>query len=275
MSTTRSRLPLVAGVLFLAFVCSLLARSYSDTTIALMVSSVLMFGCAWASAAHLLGARPAAKFVVLGLVIGWFAEEMGARYGWFFGGYDYTDVLGPRISEVPFVIPMMWFALCYTGYVISNLMIWRHPVDATPGWGNALLMSFLAAMIVTAFDLGGDPYLVYVLKAWIMHKKDGWWFGETIQGFFGWMTISFIIVLLFRRFAPPVIRASTPSDRRHTLLPLGIYAGTMVYQIFLGHPVETRTIACFAMGIPLIAAWIHWLHWAPGEAPAEATGDKA
>jgi uncharacterized membrane protein len=64
--------------------------------------------------------------------------------------------------------------------------------------GDAVLMSLLAAMLVTAYDLGADPYMVFVLKAWIMTKQDGAWFGETVQGFVGWTVVGFCIVMAFR-----------------------------------------------------------------------------
>ena len=66
-------------------------------------------------------------------------------------------------------------------------------------------------MIVTAFDLGADPFFVYQLKGWIMTEKDGGWFGETVKGFEGWMMVSFVIVTLFLAIAKPVLVAS-PAD---------------------------------------------------------------
>ncbi|KQW00290.1 carotenoid biosynthesis protein [Rhizobacter sp. Root1221] len=249
-------------VLLAAQLIALAVRSHNDTTVALAISSLLMFACSWASATHLLGVRAAARFVVIAVVLGWFAEQMGASRGWFFGDYDYTDVLGPRLGEVPVVIPLMWFALTYTGYVIANLIVWRSPVDGSPKWGDAIVLSLLAAMIVTAFDLGADPYFVYKLKAWIMVEKNGWWFGETVQGFVGWMTVSFAIVFLFRatvRKLPPVPAARV--SRRHALIPIGIYGGEMVFQVFFGYPVEVRSLAVFAMGIPVLCALAGWQHW--------------
>jgi hypothetical protein len=44
-------------------------------------------------------------------------------------------------------------------------------------------------------------------------------------------------------------------------VPLGVYAGLMVFQVLLGYPVEARTIALFAMGFPLLAATIGVLRW--------------
>jgi len=259
-----------ASFVFLAaHLVALVVRGYDDTTLALVVSSLLMFACCLASAVHLLGAKAALKFVAIAVVLGWFAEQMGASHGWFFGEYDYTDVLGPRLGEVPAVIPLMWFSLTYMGYVIANLIVWRAPVDGSPAWFDAVVLSLLAAMVVTAFDLGADPYFVYTLKAWIMVEKDGWWFGETVQGFFGWMFVSFCIVFLFRltlRHTPPL--PWSPVNRRHALVPVLMYAGFMVFQMCVSHPMELRTIAFFAMGMPILSALAGWQHWLPSREAA-------
>ncbi|BEP95999.1 carotenoid biosynthesis protein [Acidovorax sp. sif1233] len=257
-----ARLPALSFALLAAFLVATAVRTHNDTTIAIVTASVLMFACCWASATHLLGARPALQFVLIALGLGWFAEQMGTTHGWFFGHYTYTEVLGARFVDVPIVIPMMWFALTYAGYVISNLIVWQSPVDGAPGLGHAAMLSFLAAMIVTAFDLGADPYLVYTLKAWIMAKTDGAWFGETVQGFFGWVFVAFVIIFGFRMSVRKLaLRPTSPFLRRHALVPLAIYASGMVFQMILGNPVEIRSIAPFAMGIPLLCALAGFQRW--------------
>ena len=270
MQRSPSRLPQLGLVLLGLFAVSVLLRGHSDTTVAMVVSSLVMFAACLSSALHLLGTRATLRFVAVAVVFGWFAEQMGASRGWFFGSYVYTDVLGPRIGDVPFIIPLMWFALTYIGYVMANLIVWRAPVDGSPRILDAVLMSLLAAMLVTAYDLGADPYMVFVLKAWIMTKQDGAWFGETVQGFVGWTVVGFSIVLVFRllvRKVPPVPAAQV--RRRDALVPVLIYAGLMAFQIVAGFPVETRSIAVFAMGIPLLCALAGWQHWKTHNADSE------
>lgn len=272
-----TKLNRITYTLLLAFLAVTAARGASDTTLLLIGSSILMFACCWTSAAHLLGARAAASFVAIAVVAGWAAEEMGANYGWFFGDYHYTDVLGPTLGTTPVVIPLMWFALCYSAYVLANLIVWQTPSDGVSPLGKGIVLSLLAALLVTAYDLGADPYMVFKLKAWIMHKTDGWWFGETLQGFFGWAFVSFTIIFLFRlslRRWPP---ASTGKFSKFDMgVPLTVYGGSMVFQMFEGTPVETRTIAFFAMGIPLLCAvcglqrWQNAVAAAPAAEPAAA-----
>ena len=261
----RRRLPILTAILLATFLLVLANRIGGETTAALVASSLLMFGCCWASAAHLLGGGAALRLVAIATSFGWLAEQLGSSYGWFFGSYTYTPVLGPRLGDVPVVIPMMWFALAYIGYVVANLIVWQNPVDRPASPGHDAVMALLGAMVVTCYDLGVDPYMVYVLKAWIMAKTDGWWFGETVQGFAGWMIVSFAILFAFRRLARVRTTAAGAGTvlptMRHVFVPLAVYAGLMVFQVLLGHPVEARTIALFAMGFPLLAATIGLLRW--------------
>ena len=266
-----NRLPLFTSALLGLFLLLTAARGQSDTTTLLIVSSIIMFACCWSSAIGLLGGRAAATFVAIAVSAGWFAEQMGASHGWFFGSYTYTDVLGPTLGDVPVIIPLMWFALTYVAYVIANLIVWQTPSDGVPPLSQSVVMSLLAALIVTAYDLGADPYMVFVLKAWIMTKTDGWWFGETLQGFLGWTFVSFVIIFAFRMS----LRKQGPRPVRHiakwhVLLPLMIYGGSMVFQMCFGDPVETRTIAFFAMGVPLLCALIGWWRWRKETALQEA-----
>lgn len=246
-------------------------------TLALMAASAAMFAaCLW-SAWVLAGRRVALGFAALALALGWFAEEMGSTRGWFFGRYQYTDVLGPALGHVPLAIPLMWFALCWIGWVMAHLMLWRAPAAGPSiGMGVRAATAWLGAMVVTAFDLGADPYFVFVLRAWVMDKTDGGWFGETLQGFVGWMGVSFLILLLAAwwaargRPAEDAAHAGRPDarQRRAAAVPLLIYASGLVFQLLFGQPIEVRAVAFFAMGLPLFVAAVAWWQWAHGEPAA-------
>jgi uncharacterized membrane protein len=240
-------------------------RGFDLTATAIMAATLVMFASCFWSASVLLGLSAACRLVFLAVPIGWFAEQMGSSYGWFFGSYTYTTVLGPALGNVPLVIPLMWFSLCFIGLVLANLALWQRPVDTSRAWPRIVFGVLIAAMFVTAFDLGADPYFVFVLKAWIMEKKDGGWFGETLQGFVGWMFIGSVILILFRAMS---MRLIAPLVNRHTIwatrIPLLLYASALLFQAFLGHPIEIRAIATFAMGLPLLIAYNAYRQWSLG-----------
>jgi len=236
-------------------------HSYSQLSVALVMASLVLSAATLWSCHALLGPRAARLFLATAVALGWLAEQAGVTLGWFFGDYTYTDVLGPRVGAVPIVIPLMWFGLCYIGFLMSCLVLWCRPAPAA-GWKAGALVAFLAAMIVTAFDLGADPYFVYVLKAWIMGKKDGGWFGETVKGFEGWMLVSFAIVAVFQAVARPhLVAEAGRAARRAALVPIVVYAGMIVFQVSLTQPVALRVIAFFAMGIPALIASVAWSQW--------------
>ncbi|MES2297228.1 MAG: carotenoid biosynthesis protein [Pseudomonadota bacterium] len=224
------------------------------------VSALMFLTCAL-SAAHLFGPRNAMKMIPLAVAIGLFAEYMGTHYGWFFGEYTFTDALGPRLFDVPVVIPLMWFNITYLSLVLGNIVLFRAPL-APSGLFHQFSSAFFCAMLVTAYDLGTDPYMVFVAKAWIMKKTDGAWFGETLQGFVGWLMISFLIALIFNAMARTRAPRTMPTfERKHALIPILIYTNLMLFQMMYGQPLETRTIAFFAMGIPLMAALFSFKSW--------------
>ncbi len=268
MKPIVSAIPKLSYALLATFLITMAIRSQNETTLTLVLSSIVMFALCWANAIHLLGAKAALKFVLIAVTLGWFAEHMGATRGWFFGSYIYTDVLGWQLGDVPMIIPLMWFALCYIGYLMSNLIVWQNPIGPSTKSAKSIsavaFISFLAAAIVTAYDLAADPYMVYQLGAWVMAKTDGWWFGETLQGFFGWVFIAFTIIFSFHLSTRPQdLKPGEGFAKSHILLPISIYAFSMIFQMCVSVPVELRTIAVFSMGIPLLCALAGWRRWTP------------
>lgn len=237
------------------------AAGYPLLTLAFVLLSIALAGLSFWSCHVLFGPRTAWPFLGIAAAMGWFAEQMGSTRGWFFGSYTYTEVLGPRLGDVPLVIPMMWFGLCHIGLVIASLALWRQPGPAAGGWKPLALTAWLAAMVVTAFDLGADPYFVYQLKAWVMVKKDGGWFGETIRGFEGWVIVSFAITAVVLAVARPRLAATDRRAGWAALAPLAMYAFMMAFQLVEALPAALRVVAFFAMGIPLVVAASAWQLW--------------
>lgn len=222
--------------------------------------TVLMTVFCVCSSILLMGGRATAAFVGFGVVLGFFFEALSIRTGFPFGPYYYTELFGPRLFSVPYIIPLAWYVIVYLSYVLANLMVEWRPVAVVPG-GQGILIAIIGAGIVTAYDLALDPFMVRKVGAWVMINP-GNYFGEQFRGFAGWMLVAFTISWLFRATHQRI--ASSPPGRITTLAaayPLLAYSGWWVFFTFAGYPPGTRPIAAVAMGIPVAAAFAGLQRW--------------
>ena len=74
MRSLLSRLPFITAAFLALFLIATVARGYTDTTSLLIGSSILMFACCLASAAHLLGVRAALRFAAIGMLACWWCD---------------------------------------------------------------------------------------------------------------------------------------------------------------------------------------------------------
>jgi uncharacterized membrane protein len=206
-------------------------------------------------AGFLLGWRHALTFFGLSAVLSFAAELAGTKTGAIFGEYHYTDVLGPKLlGEVPVVIPLAWFLMIYPSYLIANLIVEGRLLPRGRRLTSLVWMAFLGALVMTAWDLTLDPYMVEFEKAWVWDQP-GSYFGIPIHNYVGWVGTTFLVMLLYRlieRRAPP--RPVGEASGWLAALPLMTYGFMSVGDVALGHPVETVLISPFAMGIPLLFA---------------------
>lgn len=263
MNSVQRALPRVTYALLALFVIVCAIRGVGETTLTIVVGTVVLFALCLTSAYHILEGKATGILLAVSIPFGWFAEEMGSTRGWFFGAYRYTDVMGPKLGSVPLVVPLGWFSLSYLGYVMANLIVHRTPVVQVSNVVRRFWISILAAFIVTAYDLGADPYMINVTHAWIMKENNGYYFGETVQGLVGWVTVTFIIVFTYRTIAgrTNAIPATCNWVRRDALIPVVAYAALCTLFMARGMPVETRSIVVFAMGIPVLASVAGYEHW--------------
>src|SRR5664279_3441727 len=85
-------------------------------------------------AAYALGPGHAAVFFVLSAVVSWLFEQSGVSTGAVYGPYHYTDVLGPKLGDVPILIPGAWFMMIYPSYVIAGLLVDGRPYGTRGPW---------------------------------------------------------------------------------------------------------------------------------------------
>ena len=215
----------------------------------------VFFTFCFCHACFVLGWRRAATLLGITTVVTFGAEYIGTTTGLLFGDYTYDPVVGYLLlGEVPYTIPMAWFTMLYSSYVVTNLCIDGKPVSEGWGGGRLVWLSFVGAMIMTAWDLTLDPYMVEFERGWTWHDG-GPYFGIPYSNYTGWIGVSFVVFMLYRlaELKIPLV----PLGRVTwwiILFPLLTYGQMSVSDIALGHPEETVLISPFAMGIPFLIA---------------------
>jgi len=217
-------------------------------------------------AAYVLGWRHTLLFFGITVAVSWSYEHVGVETGLIYGAYHYTDALGLKLGHVPIIIPIAWFMMIYPSYIIANLigsgrqMMTRYkknnnnnPITLV----QILWLSFLSAVIMTAWDLVVDPYLSGPTeRAWIW-EDGGQYFGVPLHNFGGWLLTTFTIYFIFRLLSERKFQMHTsrrPLTTSIILLPLISYGATMIANIIPGEPPELRIIGPIVMGIPLVIA---------------------
>jgi putative membrane protein len=215
-------------------------------TSATMIFS-LVHGARW------LGGRATLIFVLLSTGASWTLEQVGVKTGLVYGRYHYTDFLGPKLGEVPIIIPVAWFAMIYPSYVIACWLIdgrGRPPADE--GGARFLWRAWVAGLVMTAWDVVLDPTYVQA-GAWVW-EDGGPYFGVPRQNFFGWMLTTATIYSLFgrwfRRKPPPAANEASWLGA----LPALVYGVmTLRYSVDPGRG-ALSVVAFFVMGLPFLVA---------------------
>ena len=230
------------------------------------INSLFMMLFSLFHAAYVLGWRYTLLFFGITVAISWSYEHVGVETGLIYGAYHYTDALGLKLGHVPIIIPIAWFMMIYPSYIIANLigsgrqMMTRdknnysnNPITLV----QILWLSFLSAVIMTAWDLVVDPYLSGPTeRAWIW-EDGGQYFGVPLHNFGGWLLTTFTIYFIFRLLSERKFQMHTsrrPLTTSIILLPLISYGATMIANIIPGEPPELRIIGPIVMGIPLAIA---------------------
>ncbi len=215
-----------------------------------------------------LGAGRAALFFVLTVVISFIAEEVGVRTGLVFGRYYYSDMLGPKLSNVPVLVPLGWFMMIYPSWVVAQSLL--RGVDVRRPFG-AVTLALLSALVMTGWDMVMDPPMA-AAHNWVW-LDGGPHFGVPLHNYFGWVLNTFVIYLAFDtvdRLAGKRAGAAYRFGGLFAALPVMLYCLFSLQYLSPGRLPELRLIAIFSMVIPGALALVRLALPAAPEPQAES-----
>ncbi len=203
----------------------------------LTVATVLLW-CS-ASLSHALltrGPRFAAGLLAISAGVGFGAEVVGTATGWPFGSYSYAATLGPRLADVPIIVPLAWTMMAYPALLVGRRI--GAPVLA----GAAALASW---------DLFLDPQMV-AAGHWHFTGAGPTMNAIPVSNTVGWIGVSLVIMVLLRRLPERLPAGSPPDDR----VPLGLYLWTYASSVlaavaFFDRP-GVALVGGVVMGIPVL-----------------------
>ncbi|GAA2667542.1 carotenoid biosynthesis protein [Actinoplanes palleronii] len=239
----RRSLPWVLlGTLVLAQICYPLTGG--DTRARLTVLTVLL-GVTFSVTHALLtrGMRAAGALVLTATLGGFAVEAIGVATGFPFGTYAYSGRLGPRLLDVPLIIPLAWTWMAWPAW-LAALRVARRRVSRI----------LVAAAGLAAWDLFLDPQMV---------AEDYWrWLdpipalpgvpGIPIGNYLGWAGFAVLLMTALAAATARSVALPMPADTPALALWLWTYASSVLaHAVFLGLP-ASATWGAVLMGAAVL-----------------------
>lgn len=184
----------------------------------------------------------------LGAVYGlsFLAEHVGTGFGFPFGGYAYTGLLGQKLGgRVPALIPLSWFLMALPVFVIARRAFPGRPVRRV----------VVASALLVAWDLALDPAMSYLTPYWIW-ESPGPYYGMPWINLAGWFVTGVAIMAALERLM------GDDDVQRLPTVWMGSYYGVVLLMplgmlVAAGHwPAVALTVAAVgALGWLVRGAW--------------------
>lgn len=211
-----------SGLLF-SGVQNLPALDYNRLSIWLGILCVLFgIGASLFHMAHTQGWRATLWLLSICTVLAGSIELIGVLTGFPFGGYEYTERLGPKfLGHVPYVIPPSWFMMLYPALHLSFML--GVPRWAVPITASVLLTWWDVAMdaaVSTARDNPGTAAFVY----WFW-EVEGPFYGMPLQNWLGWLATGLLLSAVFLKIVPSWRESRSLTPLVIWLIQGGVMAG--------------------------------------------------
>jgi putative membrane protein len=194
--------------MLLLYVLGRISQVYADRLPTLLIVILHVIPPAIFAVSHgsaLYGSKGVSMFAGLCLGFGTLAETVSLRTGFPFGRYYFTDVMGPKIGQLPVLLALAYLGIGYLAWVVALLILGYagQPIRRT----RVLALPLLASLIMMSWDLSMDPIWSMLDQAWIWQVGGGF-FGVPLSNFFGWFLTAY---LYYQAFALYCCAASLPT----------------------------------------------------------------
>jgi lycopene beta-cyclase len=192
----RAQYGLIVAWVLAMIALPILVWTFGESVLPIAVTGALLVQCAAVlySLSRTLPWRQLVTLFGVILLVTWAFEFVGSRYDIPFGAYDYTERLQPKIAGVPLLVPLAWFMMLPSSWVVASLIVPKGHV-----WTNAAFV-LISATAMTAWDLFLDPQMVgWGFWIWDSPAQYGpVYFSIPFVNFAGWMLTASVATALVR-----------------------------------------------------------------------------
>lgn len=210
--TARQLVPLALAVALLG---TAIAYPLADDDTRNPISWAIVLLGATLSVVHAWLSRGARTGVGVLLLVGGVAvafESLGLATGFPYGSYTYSDVLGPTLLGVPFLVPLAWLMMAWPSWLLAGRL--ARPVRAERRRAARIAW---AAAVFAAWDVVLDPQMVDAGYWTWEHPDPGLPGIDTVPltNLAGWLLAGVVLMTLLdllveRTATPPAIGDTAP-----------------------------------------------------------------
>lgn len=188
------------------------------------------------------------SFMLPALGVSMGAELLGTSTGFPFGNYHYLTGLGYKVAGlVPFTIPLSWFYLGFSAYVLAYMGL--------IGLGKLRVLGAIAfgSLLLTSWDFVLDPAMSQTTMPFWAWDQPGAFFGMPYQNFAGWFgtgAVFMAIAALLWRVKPLEI------TRLPLGLPLAVYMSNFAFAMVISLDGEIYFPILLGVLLGVLPAWL-------------------
>jgi len=218
------------------------------------------------------GTRGILAFAGLCLLIGNLFENLSVFTGFPFGHYYFTDVMGPKILQVPILLGLAYIGMGYLSWTLGLLIVGD---SGKPIAGHRVLTGpLVAAFAMVAWDLSMDPIWSNLVHGWVW-QKGGAYFGVPVSNFLGWYLTVYLICQSFALYLRRRPGAALPLPRWCWQVAVIFYGVAAAGNLFVARPRQpvvtdaagtvwtvagilgaSALVSIFVMGAFALIAWV-------------------
>ena len=185
-------------------------------------------------------------FATLCLGVGTLFESVSLRTGFPFGYYRFTDLMGPKLFDLPILLALAYVGMGYLSWVLAVVILdcQNEPLSGR----KIVLLPLAASFVMTAWDFSMDAVWADIDHAWVW-QDGGPYYGVPFSNFFGWFFTVYIFYQLFALYLRN--RVIIRSRASHWRLAILFYAASAAGNLLVVAPLSLG-------GVFVDAAGKHW-----------------